>query len=124
MIAVAHFRYALPVDALRSLAFATLVFDSQAVVYVIRDRRRGRRTRPGALLVGSSLADVALATALCDRARAAEGGGARMDEARGVPRVPPDRDEQRGESRHRNQSSGGCAVSRLRLRAQRSALSA
>ncbi|MCS6472058.1 HAD-IC family P-type ATPase [Burkholderia thailandensis] len=64
VIAVAYFRYALPIDALRSLAFATLVFDSQAVVYVIRNRRRGRPTRPGALLVGSSLADVALAVAL------------------------------------------------------------
>ncbi|AIO70824.1 HAD-IC family P-type ATPase [Burkholderia oklahomensis] len=64
VMAVAHFRYALPVDALRSLAFVTLVFDSQAVVYVIRDRRRLQRARPWSLLFASSLVDVALAVVL------------------------------------------------------------
>ncbi|MCG5076699.1 HAD-IC family P-type ATPase [Paraburkholderia tagetis] len=64
IIAIARFRFGMPVDQLRSLAFAALVFSSQAVVYAIRERTSFWRVPPGQWLIVSSLLDIALAFAL------------------------------------------------------------
>lgn len=67
IVAIASFHYGMPVDQLRSLAFATLVFSSQAVVYAIRERNHFWREPPSRWLIVSSLLDVALAFALTTR---------------------------------------------------------
>ena len=63
---IAAGKYALGFNAteLRTLAFVTLVFASQATIYVVRDRRRMWTSRPGGWLLLSSLLDVGIATSL------------------------------------------------------------
>ncbi|MDE2199635.1 MAG: HAD-IC family P-type ATPase [Rhodospirillales bacterium] len=50
--------------ALRSLAFLALVFGGQASVYVVRERRALWSSRPSAMLLASSAADLAIAGGL------------------------------------------------------------
>lgn len=54
----------LDVPALRTLAFVTLVFGSQATIYAIRERQHLWSSRPSSWLVASSVVDVALASTL------------------------------------------------------------
>jgi H+-transporting ATPase len=63
---VAAGKYVLGFDIgeLRTLAFITLVFGSQATVYVVRDRRHMWHSRPGGWLVVSSLLDLGIAASL------------------------------------------------------------
>ena len=49
---------------LRTLAFVTLAFGSQAVIYAIRERGRLWDSRPGAWLLASSALDIAIASTL------------------------------------------------------------
>ena len=62
VLAVGHFGLKLGIESLRTLAFATLVFSSQATIYAIRGRRRLWGPRPGLWVVVSSVADVAIAS--------------------------------------------------------------
>jgi H+-transporting ATPase len=64
VLAFGRFRLTLGIDALRTLAFATLVFSSQATIYAIRGRRHLWGARPSPWLVASSLADLLIACAL------------------------------------------------------------
>ena len=49
---------------LQTLAFVVLVFGNQAVLYVVRERRRLWNSRPGPWVLASSCADIALVSAL------------------------------------------------------------
>jgi H+-transporting ATPase len=64
VLAVGRFRLNLDIDSLRTLAFAALVFSSQAMIYAIRGRRRLWGARPSLWLAGSSLADLLIASVL------------------------------------------------------------
>jgi hypothetical protein len=64
VLAVGKFGMGLDTEALRSLAFVVLVFGSQATIYAIRERRHLWGSRPSLLLAVSSVADVAIASAL------------------------------------------------------------
>ena len=64
VLAVGHYWLALPIGALRTLAFVTLVFGSQATVYCIRERRRLWSSRPSAWIVLSSMMDIGIAGAV------------------------------------------------------------
>jgi H+-transporting ATPase len=50
--------------ALQTLAFVTVVFGNQATTYTNRVRRRLWSSRPSVWLVGSSVTDLSIATAL------------------------------------------------------------
>ncbi len=71
VLAVGHFLLKLGAGPLRSLAFVSLVFVSQATIYAIRDRGRLWGPRPSVWLVAASAADVLIAVALA-------GGGLAM----------------------------------------------
>ena len=64
VLAVGEFRMNLGTGALRTLAFAALVFGSQATIYAIRQRRHLWGSRPSLWLAASSLADVLIASTL------------------------------------------------------------
>lgn len=64
VLAIGAYWLGLTTGELQTLAFVTLVFGSQATVYVVRERGRMWRSRPGILLVLSSAIDVAIATSL------------------------------------------------------------
>jgi H+-transporting ATPase len=64
VLAVGKFGMNLGTEALRTLAFLVLVFASQATVYAIRERRHLWGSRPSSVLVVSSTADIAIASAL------------------------------------------------------------
>ncbi len=64
VLAVGEFRMNLGTRALRTLAFAALVFGSQATLYAIRQRRHLWGSRPSFWLAASSVADVLIASAL------------------------------------------------------------
>ncbi|HQT78023.1 MAG TPA: HAD-IC family P-type ATPase, partial [Rhodopila sp.] len=64
VLAVGHFEMGLGIDALRTLAFAALVFGSQAIIYAIRQRRHMWGSRPSIWLAVSSVVDIAIASAL------------------------------------------------------------
>ena len=63
-LATGKFVLGLDTEALRTLAVITLVFSSQAVLYVARERRRMWKSRPGRLLMVSSVADVTIISLL------------------------------------------------------------
>jgi H+-transporting ATPase len=65
-VALAFGKYGLLLSggALRTLAFVSLVFGSQAVIYAIRERRALWDLKPSVWLVASSLADVLIAFGL------------------------------------------------------------
>jgi H+-transporting ATPase len=62
--AVGKFGMNLGIEALRTLAFITLVFGSQATIYAIRERRHLWGPRPSIWLAVSSSLDIAIASAL------------------------------------------------------------
>jgi H+-transporting ATPase len=64
VLAVGKFGMDLGIGSLRTLAFAALVFGSQATIYAIRERRHLWRSRPSLWLAASSVADIAIASTL------------------------------------------------------------
>ncbi|MHB8731849.1 MAG: HAD-IC family P-type ATPase [bacterium] len=64
VLAAGKFGMNLGTEALRTLAFIALVFGSQATIYTIRERRHLWGARPSLLLAVSSVADIAIASAL------------------------------------------------------------
>jgi len=61
VVALGKYVCALSIGELRTLAFITLVFASQATVYVVRERGHIWHSRPGGLLLLSSILDLLLA---------------------------------------------------------------
>ena len=64
VVATGKYRFNYGIAELRTLAFITLVFASQATVYVIRERRYLWNSRPGRWLVLSSVVDFTIAGVL------------------------------------------------------------
>ncbi|MGP0095359.1 MAG: HAD-IC family P-type ATPase [Xanthobacteraceae bacterium] len=64
VIAAGKYVLGFDVEKLRTLAFVTLVFTSQATIYVLRHRKHMWLSRPGGWLVLSSLLDLGIAAAL------------------------------------------------------------
>lgn len=64
ILAWGYYGLRLALGPLRVLAFTTLVFGSQATVYVVRERRHLWSSRPSGWMVLSSVADVAIASAI------------------------------------------------------------
>jgi H+-transporting ATPase len=64
VLAVGRFGLNLGAGVLRTLAFAVLVFGSQATIYAIRERRHLWGSRPSRWLAVSSMADILIASIL------------------------------------------------------------
>jgi len=64
VLATGEFALHLPIGALQSLAFVVLVFGSQAMIYVLRERRHLWSSAPSHWLGASSVADIAIAAIL------------------------------------------------------------
>jgi H+-transporting ATPase len=64
VLAIGKFRLGLGIETLRTLAFVAIVFGNQATTYTNRERRHMGADRPSWWLVGSSVADVSIASAL------------------------------------------------------------
>jgi H+-transporting ATPase len=67
VLAIGWFRLGLGIGPLQTLTAVTSVFSGQAVLYVVRERRRLWSSRPSAWLVLSSIADVSIITTLATR---------------------------------------------------------
>jgi H+-transporting ATPase len=64
MLALGIFQLGLGADALQTLAFVTLVFGNQAVLFVLRERHRLWASRPSTWVLASSAADILLVSGL------------------------------------------------------------
>jgi H+-transporting ATPase len=64
VLAVAKYRLGPNPGALQTLAFVTLVFGAQAVLYVVRERRHLWSSKPGHWVLAASAADIAIVSAL------------------------------------------------------------
>jgi H+-transporting ATPase len=64
MLAVGKYALGLPASALQTFAFVTLVFGSQGLMYVVRERRRLWSSGPSMWVLASSAADIGIAAAL------------------------------------------------------------
>jgi H+-transporting ATPase len=64
ILAIAKFRLGLGIEALQTLAFVLIVFGNQATTYTNRERGRLGSSRPSRWLVGSSVADLLIASTL------------------------------------------------------------
>jgi H+-transporting ATPase len=64
VLAIGRYRMGLGNEALRTLAFITLVFGGQATLYAIRERRHLWSSRPSLWVVVSSFADLLIASTL------------------------------------------------------------
>jgi H+-transporting ATPase len=64
VLAIGHFAMQLDILHLRTLAIVTLVFSGQAILYVVRERRRFWASRPSTWLMCSSAVDILLITIL------------------------------------------------------------
>jgi H+-transporting ATPase len=64
VLAIGKFDMGLGIGALRTLAFTSLVFGSQAVIYAIRQRRHLWGSRPSLWVAASSAADILIAATL------------------------------------------------------------
>jgi H+-transporting ATPase len=64
VLATAKFRLGLGIEALRTLAFVLIVFGNQATTYTNRERQRMGSSRPSLWLIGSSVVDLLIASAL------------------------------------------------------------
>jgi len=64
VLVVGKLELALGTDAVRTLAFTTLVFGGQATIYAIRDRRHLWKSRPSGWMVLASAADILIASTL------------------------------------------------------------
>jgi H+-transporting ATPase len=63
-LAIAKFRLGLGIEALQTVAFVVIVFGNQATTYTNRERRRLGSSRPSSWLIGSSAADLLIASTL------------------------------------------------------------
>jgi H+-transporting ATPase len=64
VLATAKFRFGFGIETLRTLAFVVIVFGNQATTYTNRERQRMGSCHPGQWLVGSSVIDLLIASAL------------------------------------------------------------
>jgi H+-transporting ATPase len=64
VLAIGKFRLGFGIDALRTMAFVAIVFGNQATTYTNRERQRLGSVRPSRWLIGSSVADVSIASTL------------------------------------------------------------
>lgn len=64
ILAFGKFRLGLAQGELQTLAFATLVFGNEAVLYSLRERRSMWNSKPGKWVLASSAADVAVISGL------------------------------------------------------------
>ena len=64
ILAVGKFRLGFGIETLRTLAFVVIVFGNQATTYTNRERRRLGSVRPSRWLLGSSVADLLIASTL------------------------------------------------------------
>ena len=64
ILAVAKFQLGLGIEALRTVAFVAIVFGNQATTYTNRVRQRMATTLPSRWLVGSTVADMLIASTL------------------------------------------------------------
>ena len=64
VLAVAKFRLGLGIETLQTVAFVAIVFGNQATTYTNRERQRMGSCRPSLWLVGSSIADLLIASTL------------------------------------------------------------
>ena len=64
VLSVAKYHLDLGLDSLRTLAFLVIVFGNQATTYTNRGRRGLGSARPSPWLVGSSAADIVIASTL------------------------------------------------------------
>lgn len=64
LLGVGKFRLGLGVLELQTLAFVTLVFGNQAVLYVLRERRPMWSSRPGRWVLASSAVDIGIVSTL------------------------------------------------------------
>ncbi len=67
VLAIGKYRFGLSIEALQTLTLVTLVFNGQAVFYVVRERRRLWSSRPSLIVVLSSVADVLIIPTLAIR---------------------------------------------------------
>jgi H+-transporting ATPase len=67
VLAVGKFRMDLGIDALRTLAFVSVVFGNEATLYAVRERRRLWSSRPGLWVIVSSVCDVLIVVVLATR---------------------------------------------------------
>lgn len=63
-LAIGEFRLGLSAPELQTLAFVTLVFGNQAVLYVLRERRHMWASRPSNWILASSVIDIGIVLAL------------------------------------------------------------
>jgi H+-transporting ATPase len=64
LLATGKFKLGLPAGELRTLAFITLVFGNQALLYVLRERRRIWTSKPSIWVLASTAADIAIVSTL------------------------------------------------------------
>ncbi len=64
ILAVGKFQLGFGASELQTLAFVTLVFGNQAVLYVLREQRHIWSSKPSTWILASSLADIAIVAAL------------------------------------------------------------
>ena len=64
VLAIAKFRLGFGIEALRTVAFLVIVCGNQAITYTNRERRRMWSSGPSVWLVGSSVADLLIASTL------------------------------------------------------------
>jgi len=67
VLAVGKFRMDLGIEALRTLAFVSVVFGGEATLYAVRERRRLWSSRPGLWVIVSSVFDVFIVVVLATR---------------------------------------------------------
>jgi H+-transporting ATPase len=64
MLALGAFRLGLGAGELQTLAFVTLVFGNQAVLFVVRERHHMWSSRPSTWVLAASAADIAIVSVL------------------------------------------------------------
>ena len=64
VLAIGKSNFALAAGQLQTLAFVTLVFGAQAVLFSLRERRHKWSSRPSGWVLASSATDLAIASAL------------------------------------------------------------
>jgi H+-transporting ATPase len=64
ILALGKLQFGMDPGALQTLAFVTLVFGSQALLYVVRERRRLWSSKPGAWVLAASATDIAVVSVL------------------------------------------------------------
>jgi len=57
-------RFGLGAEEMQTLAFVTIVFGNQAVLYVVRDRNHLWSSKPSVWVLAASVADIAIVSAL------------------------------------------------------------